>query len=320
MYKYKKGKFYINSEDYSSEIIEEVSYKNEINNTFLYNISRIFEENKCLSDEELEKYYNNNNKFGESFIINMKSRSERFEKSKKILNNVGLSGIRFNAVIGKEISNNFILEKYRHLSLSEIGCLCSHLSILYLASKHENKNGYTLIFEDDITTNVNSVNDIFSSLKDIDEKQNVDIIYLGKCLEVCSKMEHIQDNIYKAHSPLCAHAYAIKNSFAEEIFTYLENQYYKGLYEPLDLLYRNLIDRKFCNSIVMHPSIFIQDVYNIDSDLRNNVKQQMNIVECIDTVNQMSDDKNQVYISLLAIISISFIIIIICLIIWFNLK
>jgi len=318
MFKSKKSKIYINDENYTSSDETEISYIT--GNNFLNNIQKIFEENDCLDDYDIEKYYENKNKFGQAFIINLKDRSKRFKQAYEILEKLNLNPIRFNAILGKNIENTFILDKYKHLKISEIGCLSSHLSILYLASKHECKNNYTLIFEDDIITNINSISHIFNSLEEVDYKENVDIIYLGKCLETCSKMEHIQDNIYKSVYPLCTHAYAIKNSFACKIFEYLNNQYHKGMHEAIDLMYRNLININKCNSVVMHPSVFIQDVYKTQSDLRDAFDQQRNVIECVDVMVHDSDEKNNIYGYIITMVSISFIIIIICLIIWFNLE
>src|SRR5579883_1842968 len=167
----------------------------------------------------LSKYYQNNAFFGQSFVINLNTRKERWSQSSQLLNKIGLSPIRFEAIWGKDITDTNFLESCKNLSLAERGCLLSHLCILYLASQHPNKNHFTLIFEDDITTNIDSIAPILNKLQH--RCQDIDIIYFGKCFETCTEILNIEDNIYTGYAPLCAHAYAIRNSFAQYVLNAL---------------------------------------------------------------------------------------------------
>lgn len=239
------------------------------------NIESIYLENNPVNNKDLDKYFKNNNFFGSSFIINMKDRIDKWTQASKILKNLKLYPIKFNAIIGKDITNEYILQRTKNLSPGERGCLISHLIILYLANRHENGDGFTLIFEDDITTNIQSIQSTFDKLKY--HTNDIDMIYLGKCLEHCMEMGHIKDNIYKGYAPLCGHAYAIRNSYVEKIFNYLETQ---EQYDPIDLIYKKLMLRKECETLVLHPSIFNQDL-KFSSDLRDKIQQIYTSADCI---------------------------------------
>lgn len=301
-FRQKHGNFYINSD--SSE---------ESSDSFSNNLERLMKSNNCLSSEDIERYYSNKHKFGQSFIITMKNRSERYENCNNLLKKLKLNPIKFNAIDGKSVSDQYFLDKYNHLSRGEIGCLLSHLSILSLTAKNENRDNYTLIFEDDITTNIQSdetLHKLFKNLSKLDEE--VDIIYFGKCLETCTKMEHLEDNIYKAYGPLCTHSYAIKNSCAHKLINHLNEPKNIDiyLYQAIDILYQELIIKNIWKSLVLHPSIFYQDVYRLKSDLRDIMDQQRNMVECIDVITSTCSDKKYEYGLAITFIILGFLIII----------
>ena len=116
------------------------------------------------------------------------------------------------------------------------------------------------------------------------------MIYLGKCLERCGQMVQMEDNIYRAVTPACTHALAIKNSFAKRIFQDLDKCYkYPDsvlncdyFNRGIDSIYNNYIMNGIAKGLVFHPSIFFQDVITGGSDLR--LEYMINYQECKDTM------------------------------------
>src|SRR5690606_32914761 len=113
--------------------------------------------------------------------------------------------------------------KFSILRPGELGCLLSHLSVINLAAQHPDSENFTLIFEDDIVTSATSIEETLDHVARIDAEEDVDIVYLGKCLECCSKMTRLVDNVWRAVAPSCCHAYAIKNGFARRVMSDLED-------------------------------------------------------------------------------------------------
>ena len=251
----------------------------------------------ALSREQIAEFQSNQEKFGNAFVINMKNRPERLEEATKTLSKVNIIFERFIAIDGKKCEKdkkwkNFCQRHFPKLRPEESGCLLSHLSILALAATHPNKNNFTMIFEDDIVTSLTaSIDPTLRKIAHLDEEKSIDLIYLGKCLETCTKMKHLDDNIYLAHSPSCAHAYAIKNSFACRLLDDLDkicNAPSQGSHpfnRGIDGIYKWYIEvenhHKKIRAVVVHPAIFFQDVLSGGSDLRKEFLK--NYLECIDT-------------------------------------
>lgn len=254
-------------------------------------LQELLREKQALTSEQIESFYRNTDKFGNAFVINMASRTERLEQATKTLAKVDQRFYRFVTIVGKELMETDYHTQFDILRPGELGCLLSHLSIAALAADHPNENAYTIIFEDDIVTS--SGRDAYSvslqKLERIDQDENVQIIYLGKCLERCGQMTQVDDNIYRAVAPSCCHAYAIKNSFARRLFRDLDNchkhegsilnaaYFNRGIYS----IYGDYIINGMIKGLVFHPSLFYQDVLSGGSDLRQEF--MINYQECNDT-------------------------------------
>lgn len=213
---------------------------------------------KNKSRINVEEYYSNHERFGTAFVINLPQRKDRLAQAKKTLSKVGITPTIFEAVNGKDI------EVLTHLTAGEIGCLLSHLTILAVAAEHPDQENYTFIFEDDIVTNLTSMQGIYNDLEGL----SPDLIYLGKCLENCARIKKVKGNIYTAFSPLCAHAIMIKNSFAKKVLK-------KVQFIAIDVIYPTMIEGN--KVYVLHPSAFYQDVFS-ESNLRSSSFQ--NCTEC----------------------------------------
>ena len=230
-----------------------------------------------LNDINLLAYYDNDmTEYNNPFVISLKSDMIKFDNTQKLLQSLNMEPIKFDAIYGKNLDKN-ILDLFTNLSNNEIGCMLSHISVLYLISKHKSKNQYSIIFEDDIMLNsdINLNSDILkqkiSNAIDHDPK----LIYLGKCYEVCSNMKQINDDIYYGNRPLCLHAYMIKNSYAKTIIDYIFSQ--NKISVPID----NLIPQitKDNEIIVFHPSLFYQNL-NYTSNLRGKISQYYGTIDC----------------------------------------
>lgn len=220
------------------------------------------------------KYFTNPNKISGSFIISLPKDITKYNNSKKILNKLHLSPIKINAIYGNDLENSALSKMFKNISYPEIGCFISHVITLYIISQHQNKDGYTMIFEDDITIeDYNIKNKILKVIS-----YNPNLVYLGKCLEICGEMKQInkdEHDIFYGYKPLCLHAYMVKNSFAKTIIDYLDTQ---ELYtEPIDRLILKVTKEN--DIMVFHPSLFYQNI-NYDSNLRGKFAQRFNIMDC----------------------------------------
>lgn len=267
--------------------------------TFLTNL---IAKEEALSGEEIADFMANEDKFGGSFVINMKTKPERLVEASRTLQKVGRNFTKFGAISGakllqQEPQDGVDLEsKFSILRPGELGCLLSHLSLINLASMHPNEDNFTLIFEDDIVTSSTSIQDTLERVAKIDANEGVDIVYLGKCLECCSKMTRLDDNVWRAVAPSCCHAYAIKNGFAKRVISDLETcqtgapncDYFN---RGIDSILGDYIINKESNGIVIHPAIFMQDVLTTSSDLRPEFLH--NYLECRDTTGSQHHHQSQ---------------------------
>jgi GR25 family glycosyltransferase involved in LPS biosynthesis len=236
-------------------------------------------------------YYDNNNKINNPFIISLKKDTIKYKNTKRILNELGLEPIKFDAIYGKNIKENHpsIYKKFGKLNEGEIGCFMSHFSIYYLASLHQNQNQYTMIFEDDIGTHLNKIT-FQKKLNDI-VKYDANMIYLGKCGEFCNKMNKIENDIYEGYSPYCMHAYLIKNSFAKKLVDNITPLY--KISSAVDAIIFDWIQKN--DIIEFHPSIFYQDS-RYKSNLRSRVLQMASEFECRDQIQMpMQTIKQHIY-------------------------
>jgi len=247
----------------------------------------------AVSDAEISTFMNNGDKFGTSFVINMETKPERLLEATKTLQKVGVPFTHFKAISGAKLlqhKNEYEFDMASFFSIlrpGELGCVLSHLSIINLAAQHPQQDHFTLIFEDDIVTSATSIADTLARVTNIDGKESVDLLYLGKCLECCSKMTRIEDNIWRGVAPSCCHAYAIKNSFAKKVMIDIEEcsfgapncEYFN---RGIDSILGDYTINAEANTLIIHPAIFMQDVLTTTSDLRASFLH--NYLECRDTV------------------------------------
>lgn len=291
----------------------------------------------CLTKDQIKKFNSNNRRYGNVFIVNMANREDRLVSCKKTLDKLEMNFERFIAINGKHVSENTEIGKVLHqefdiLRPGELGCLLSHFCILALCAKHQRQDSYTIVFEDDIvSSNTGSLEWLFDEIDDLDDKEGIDMIYLGKCLERCSKLVQIKDTIYRAAAPSCTHAYMIKNSFAKRILDDFDQKQQSALdakffNRGIDSIYRDYIVNGLSNSLVIHPAIFFQDVLNGGSDLRK--EYLINYQECNDTnpcetnkdENHQQEECLNPWIVISVIIIVILVILLILLLVIYNRK
>ena len=142
------------------------------------------------------KYYNNNL---DIYVINLDYRKEKFEKIKNEFSEKDIKLIRFNAINGKTLCENYI-DMYSNINLSdginsqiykfynkclrygEVGCFLSHTTLWHSCIAYNMP--YIIVAEDDILkTNDFSFENIRKALNELNNNistKNWDILFLSK--------------------------------------------------------------------------------------------------------------------------------------------
>ena len=200
------------------------------------------------------------------YVITL-GKEERLEniknQQKKINNKIQI----FDAVYGlkldlNDLKNNNILsdenilsEDYKH-KMGEIGCYLSHLNI-YKKIKKDNKNGYTIIFEDDFLIKSDDlINDAKKAIDILNSKNiNFDFLFLGNLKD--NHGENIADNLYyldKNINLYGTHGYIINNKNIDKIIDKLNI-----IKKPIDNSIEDLSYNMLFNTIVIYPNLVIQE-------------------------------------------------------------
>jgi GR25 family glycosyltransferase involved in LPS biosynthesis len=218
------------------------------------------------------------------YVISLEKSKDRFNVAKQLLNNIGFNVVHFRAIDIKWIEDMGNRDGLKQSGLIEsndtdldtlgtIGCGLSHMCI-YAMSLLQNKS-WVMIFEDDITTYINGKD----LNKKISEAMNYmdtdwDILYLGKCTDRCDKYEKVLQGLYRTKKALCTHAYIISKSGMQKMLS-------RALYTGIDSQIVNYLENDSMKGYVFHPSIFIQDIVQWSSSLRNYKQQIHNQNDCM---------------------------------------
>ncbi|HSA76240.1 MAG TPA: glycosyltransferase family 25 protein [Nitrosarchaeum sp.] len=216
--------------------------------------------------------------FPRSYYINLDSASHRRANIEALFKRLDVRCERKSAVIGKDVDRSSLkMFKKNKLSASEVGIFLSHYE-LWIQLLHDDECNYYAIFEDDIVTYADGntlKKEVMDAIGEV-ESRNGDIIYLGKCGDICSKYERVTNKLYKTKHALCLHSYIIFKSAVRKI---LQRAPFS---KPIDVELVNLCGKNVLDAYVFHPSIFYQDVVNNKSTLRNKTQSFYNIEECVD--------------------------------------
>lgn len=159
-----------------------------------------------------------------------------------------------------DLITNKIITKKCKLNMGEIACYLSHIKTLkqFLASN----NKYCLIFEDDIEaknrkTTIKKMNTILNNVP-----KNFNILYLGRCYDLCHYDQNINPYLYKTKHTLCTHAYIISRTGAKIILN-------KSLpiNIPIDTHYAQLI---YSNKLVSYASK--KNIFNQSNNIKSNLR------------------------------------------------
>ena len=144
----------------------------------------------------------------------------------------------------------------RDLIPNAVGCYLSHYNVISNIGKNE---GYTVIFEDDATTDVDQFQETVASLIDRIPDKNFDLVYLGILFENNCKDKVLSDlcSVDKSTYIAGTHGYLIKNASARKI---AENLY--DIDEAIDHKLKALIDRDIIVAYIVNPSIVNQGGLN----------------------------------------------------------
>ena len=157
--------------------------------------------------------------------------------------------------INKEQLNNYDFiqsEKFlNNLNInyvtSSAGCKISHYELI---KSLKGNNKFTLILEDDVVLETNFLNYIFTSLKQLNDK-NFDLLYLGCNLNNKEENNLISNNVLSVKYPKTTTAYLIKNSNKNNILNTINNS-------------NNEIDEVYANSDLIKYCIYPMIAYQKD--------------------------------------------------------
>lgn len=200
-----------------------------------------------------------------SFVINLDHHRDRLDDFYKTIN---MEVERFSAI--NKNSDKDLLNELREyfspintLTKNEIYCAMSHITLWKrLINSDFDK---FIIFEDDARSYGN-VQEKVDSIINID----YDIMFLGKCLDHCSKLKMTRyDNVFRSYRPLCTHAYIITKSFAQKLLNEKVNS-------PVDR-HINSVYGKF---LAFHPSLVYQETIKVSSTIASSIDARLHISDC----------------------------------------
>lgn len=206
-----------------------------------------------------------NNYIDEIFVIVMPQRIKHVKKSMK---SYGINPKIINAVKKYNLDQNILLREgviSVPMNLGKVACHLSHVKALKKFLEND-KSKLCMIFEDDIQNCFNKkafekrFEMMMKKLKSID----FDIIYLGKCHDLCENHDHLDIQLRANSSPLCRHAYIVNKNAAHQI---VNNTF--PLTEPGDHMVRKLIDEGKLKCITLYPSLFYQNRNVLGTFLNN---------------------------------------------------
>lgn len=154
------------------------------------------------------------------YYINLDKSIDRKKYMEKILKKANINCKRFPAING---SSYLHLCPKLNITYGALGCKLSHLEIL----KNVKKNGWTIIFEDDIYIDENSKENILKTLNSLPE--SAELILFGTSPRVILfnigifKFKKYNDFIWQTNNNLsCGHAYAITYEGAQKWIPIIE--------------------------------------------------------------------------------------------------
>jgi GR25 family glycosyltransferase involved in LPS biosynthesis len=158
--------------------------------------------------------------FDQAFCINLDRRPDRWKKSKKEFDKIGINVERVSAVDG-------FLEPPSSIRPGEVGCLKSHLKVFNIA-KERNLQSF-LLLEDDVEFHEdfnNRFNDVEEQIKDYE------MLYFGSNPHSGSRHE-VSPNLNRITYTFSAHCIIFKETCFDDIIRELSGP----MLHPVDVVY-----------------------------------------------------------------------------------
>jgi GR25 family glycosyltransferase involved in LPS biosynthesis len=213
------------------------------------------------------------------YLIHCEEHIERLEQIEHIKKNLNNEMKIFNGYFTKYVSldynikleylknidKNICMSKNTFCKPGEIGCYLSHhMLIKDIIENDWDKNGYSVIFEDDVIFESNINNEINKVIKDLEvNKMEWDLVYLGN-LTRNHKMNVI-NNIFTIDKNNCCtgtHALLFNNKNLEKVYNSNCN-----IIHAIDWQYKINIDNQVLNGFVIYPPLCKQS-----SNLKSNIQ------------------------------------------------
>lgn len=207
-----------------------------------------------------------------AYYINLESDEAKRTHMETLGQRLNLPLKRFEALRGEGMGSSPSFMRGNRLTAGERGCMMSHLGVWTRALQDGHSS--VMILEDDVDTYVGGpelqtmLNKIYHILPDFD------IVYLGACMDACEKMEHLYENVYRTHRPICTHAYILS---AKGITKMLQRLPFS---RPIDQEVAHAIKAGDLVAYRFFPSLFYQNVFAHPSSLRKFSKSMYNVTEC----------------------------------------
>lgn len=178
----------------------------------------------------------NYNLFDNVWVINLETRPDRWDISKKRLKEVGITSKRWNATNAESEEFKQLYNKisYPKRTKGEIACYMSHKNLW----KHIYATGkpYALIFEDDLLFSPGvGKKDIMNAME---QSKGFNIIYLGHCHT--NIISFLKPDVKKGTGQ-CLHAYIITRKAIKKILDKKENYFL-----PIDKVTEKLCKSNIC--------------------------------------------------------------------------
>ena len=218
--------------------------------------------------------YSINKYFDKIYVIVLEDRRKYI---KDVMNKYNIDAEYIDAILKKNvnkkqlITNNILdvnnqCERIRKPILDgQIACHMSHCKVLskFLSSNSEN----CLIFEDDVLEPKYDLKYMEYIIENIYKTlpSDYDIIFFGKCWEMCKMTHNVNKFLDKCYKPYCRHAYSVSRKGASKILEMTIPMKMSG-----DQMISNLIKQNKINAYSSIPTLFYQNRKEIGSKIGNN--------------------------------------------------
>lgn len=210
--------------------------------------------------------------------INLDASIERRLRIELLLAEKGLTNFsqRFTGVVAKK--------KLAGLSLSETGCLLSHLSVITSLNKFET----TIIIEDDVCFS-DSFKDDINRVMPIFENKELDILFLGQtvlyndipthALLIKLKKKLVETSKYSlldttAFYRFGSFAYAVNGKSVEKIKKLIEELNLENATQPLDIIMKGWFKSGKLKGAILMPYLI-----GVDPDISTTMHDRSNAIE-----------------------------------------